>query len=69
MPYYDFLCQSCQKESNVQASIEQMSEGKVSCPFCGSEKLEVLFKRPSAVHTKDSGECPHAHTCGGCCHH
>lgn len=69
MPYYDFLCHACRKESSVKASISQMSEGEVPCPHCGSKDMEVQIKGAPATHTRSENACPHAHVCGDCCHH
>ena len=60
MPYYDLRCEECQKEHNIKASIQERVSGQMSCPSCGSKKLETVYKRVNILkyHGKDCDVCP-----------
>jgi len=71
MPFYDLLCKSCNKESNVKATMAEKTESRIPCPECGSTNMETVFKSAPA-YIKSSGSdapsCPSGNTCGnsGC---
>jgi putative FmdB family regulatory protein len=61
MPIYDYKCQGCGETSEIfQRTI---SEVKVVCPHCGSEKLEKQFSAPG-FFVKDHSR-PKGRTCCG----
>ena len=72
MPRYDLKCVKCGAENKIWASIAEKSEGRVSCPDCGANGLETIFKSPpSYVKGASAGiVCPSAASCGssGCRH-
>ncbi|HBP37531.1 MAG TPA: FmdB family transcriptional regulator [Clostridiales bacterium] len=78
MPYYDLRCEKCQSEFNVKASIQERSEGKISCPTCGSQELATVYRKVNVLRYKgkDCDVCPvsvndqsHGGCCNGNCRH
>ena len=70
MPYYDLRCKTCNKESNVKATIAQKTERSIKCPECGSTDMVTVFKRAPAVLKGGMGSgsdtaafCPSADEC------
>ena len=41
MPNYNFKCLKCEKEFTLALSLKEKEEGKVKCPFCGNDKIEL----------------------------
>lgn len=69
MPRYEFECQACHKPFELQATFAeysaQMSERKIVCPACESNKVIRVFSPPgirSASSSRSGGCCP-----GGSC--
>ncbi|NGZ96611.1 MAG: hypothetical protein CV089_10885 [Nitrospira sp. WS110] len=50
MPMYDYKCLDCGKESLIVVTLKEHEAGAVSCPACGSKKLQQLFS-PFIAHT------------------
>jgi len=71
MPFYDLRCLSCDKESNIKATMAEKTERRIPCPECGSTDMETVYKSAPA-YIKSSGEappvCPSSSACGnrGC---
>ena len=71
MPFYDLRCLSCNKESNIRATISDKTERRIPCPQCGSTDMETIYKSAPA-YIKSSGEsipaCAGSRACGnsGC---
>ena len=40
MPNYDHTCGKCKKDFVVEMKISEVDKKKVSCPGCGSKKVE-----------------------------
>ena len=41
MPHYEFLCHGCKKAFSKILEQAEYQEGSITCPHCGSRKLEV----------------------------
>ena len=54
MPMYDYKCLDCGKESLVALTLEQHKADKVTCPKCGSGKMQQLYTSFVAHTTKKS---------------
>lgn len=54
MPKYDYRCLNCDKEFTVTMSIEEHDKKKVTCPACGSEKVEQKRSPFYAITSKKS---------------
>ena len=71
MPFYDLRCLSCNKESNIRATISEKTERSIVCPQCGSTDMETVYISAPA-YIKSSGEsvptCASSGSCGntGC---
>ena len=50
MPMYDYHCLGCGKESLVVLTLKEHESSKVTCPKCGSSKLQQLYS-PFVAHT------------------
>lgn len=67
MALFEYRCSDC---GNVSEHLVYSAEDKLSCPDCGSDKLEKLLST-FAVNAKSSPSCgpahscPHAGHCGG----
>lgn len=59
MPIYEFICDACQKESEILVRSHDWSD--VSCPECGSTQLEKKL----SVFAASSGEADAAPPCSG----
>ncbi|MDF2923821.1 MAG: regulatory protein FmdB family [Paenibacillaceae bacterium] len=71
MPSYDLKCQ-CGHEFNLMASMSDRENKRISCPVCGSNALDPVFKSLGIISSRRSPErpsCPNAHVCGGGCAH
>jgi len=54
MPMYDYNCQDCGKESLVVLTLKQHETNTVTCPKCGSAKMQQLYSSFVAHTTKKS---------------
>ncbi|MFA6993767.1 MAG: FmdB family zinc ribbon protein [Patescibacteria group bacterium] len=68
MPNYNYQCQDCQAEFEVQATLkekEEKSDKKFHCPKCQSQKISQQFSAANFVKNifKDDG----GKGAGGCC--
>lgn len=54
MPMYDYKCLDCGKESLIVVTLKEHERGEVTCPSCGSKKLQQLFSSFIAHTTKKS---------------
>ena len=54
MPMYDYKCLDCGKESLVALTLTQHESNKVTCPKCGSGKMQQLYTSFIAHTTKKS---------------
>lgn len=53
LPVYEFLCADCQKTFEVARPVSQ-SASEVTCPSCGSHKVERRWTSVFAVTSKKS---------------
>jgi putative FmdB family regulatory protein len=51
MPVYEFSCRDCQKTFEIVRPMSESSSANVTCPHCGSAKVERIW---SSVHTVTS---------------
>ena len=65
MPRYDFECQDCRDEFEVQTSFSKyaalMKKNKIECAKCGSKKVIRVFSPPNLLSPSSSSRD------GGCC--
>jgi len=54
MPHYDFICKDCQKEFEKVLHIDELKKAEVTCPACGSKKVEQRVAEFFAVTSKKS---------------
>jgi putative FmdB family regulatory protein len=71
MPFYDLKCSKCGNEFNIMAKMSERENKQISCPDCGSQDLEAVFKNINIIQSRKSsgGDCPNRHVCSGCCGH
>jgi putative FmdB family regulatory protein len=50
MPMYDYTCLDCGKESLLVLTLKEHESTKVTCPKCGSTKMQQLYS-PFVAHT------------------
>jgi putative FmdB family regulatory protein len=66
MPTHSYECKSCSSPFDTESSVtDTKREAQVSCPWCGSSKVEKLRQGFSPVGKGTGGGC-----CGpssGCC--
>jgi putative FmdB family regulatory protein len=67
MPYYDLKCADCGEEFNARASMAERADGAIDCPYCGSFRLETVFRRVNILRGRGDGPdaCPMREG-GGC---
>jgi len=51
---YDYKCLECGKESLVVLTLKQRETNRVTCPKCGSAKMQQLYTSFVAHTTKKS---------------
>ncbi|QPJ66229.1 MAG: zinc ribbon domain-containing protein [Candidatus Nitrohelix vancouverensis] len=39
MPHYDYTCEKCKKDFEVEMKISEVDKKKISCSHCGSAKV------------------------------
>jgi len=68
VPFYDLKCK-CGHEFNIKASISDRENRRITCPVCGSNELEPVFKSVNIIKSRKDRppECPNINRCGGCC--
>ena len=54
MPYYEYLCQDCNKKFSLALTVAEHDKGKIKCPKCGSSKLEQQWAAFYATTSKKS---------------
>lgn len=54
MPHYDFICHACKKLFSKILTLSEYEKGKMTCPNCGSRKLEQQISTFYAVTSKKS---------------
>ena len=47
MPHYEFICHDCHKGFLKTLSREDYEEGKITCPHCDSNRVELQVALPS----------------------
>ncbi|MCK4763620.1 MAG: zinc ribbon domain-containing protein [Candidatus Aminicenantes bacterium] len=64
MPIYEYKCENCRKD--VEIFLKTISSPAVTCPHCGSDKLEKQWSVPAVItnNTPDLSDMP---PCGGQC--
>ncbi len=68
MPGYDFICQKCSTQFEVQLSMSEYTEHpRRRCPQCGSRQTVRVFARFNVLTPRRGGADPGG-ACGpGCC--
>ncbi len=54
MAHYLFVCEDCAKEFELVLHIADLEKGDVTCPHCGSRKVQQQVAAFSAVTSKKS---------------
>jgi putative FmdB family regulatory protein len=54
MPMYDYKCLDCGKESLIALTLKDHEAKNVTCPHCGSRRLEQIISSFMAKTTKKS---------------
>lgn len=54
MPMYDYKCLDCGKESLIAMTLKEHESGTVTCPACGSKKINQMITSFIARTTKKS---------------
>jgi putative FmdB family regulatory protein len=54
MPYYEYLCQACNKKFSLALTVAEHDKGKMKCPKCGSLKIEQQWAAFYATTSKKS---------------
>ncbi len=54
MPFYDYACLDCKEHFSKVLTLSEHNRGGVTCPKCGSAKVEQLPSTFSAVTSKKS---------------
>ena len=54
MPEYEYLCTACNERFSRMQTLTQHDREKISCPTCGSEKVEQIFSAFYAVTSRKS---------------
>lgn len=54
MPVYEYFCEECEKTFTKILSLHEYEEGKVFCPFCGSERVDQHVSIFTAVTSRKS---------------
>ena len=54
MPHSEFFCHACKKTFSKILSLVESEEGGVSCPHCGSTKVEQRWSVFSAITSRKS---------------
>jgi putative FmdB family regulatory protein len=54
MPYYEYLCQACNKKFSLALTLAEHERAKIKCPKCGSSKIEQQWAAFYATTSKKS---------------
>lgn len=54
MPVYDYICKECHKAFEKILTLAEHEKGKITCPKCGSKKVEQEPTAFFAVTSKKS---------------
>ncbi len=54
MPNYDFYCHACKKTFSKILTIAAHEKEKITCPHCGSHKVEQRWAAFSVITSKKS---------------
>ena len=54
MPQYSFFCQACEKPFSKVLTLAAYEKGGITCPHCGSTKIEQRWAAFYAVTSKKS---------------
>ena len=54
MPMYDYKCLDCGKESLIAITLKEHESGPITCPACGSKKMDQMITSFIARTTKKS---------------
>lgn len=54
MPMYEFKCQECGKEAVLSLTMKDRESGAVTCPSCGSKRMEQLISGVMAKTSRKS---------------
>ena len=54
MPHYEFLCHDCHKGFFKTLTGHDYEEGEVTCPHCGSDRVELRVTLPDAATKKSA---------------
>jgi len=54
MPYYEYLCQGCNKKFSLVLTVAQHDKGRIKCPKCGGAKVEQQWAAFYATTSKKS---------------
>jgi putative FmdB family regulatory protein len=54
MPYYEYLCQACNKKFSLALTIAEHDKGRMKCPKCNSSKVEQQWAAFYATTSKKS---------------
>src|SRR5260370_22407443 len=54
MPHYEFFCHACKKTFSKILALADHEVGRVTCPHCGSHKVEQCWSAFSAITSRKS---------------
>ena len=54
MPVYEFACRDCQKTFESVRPMSESSSANVTCPHCGSARVERIWSSVHAITSKKS---------------
>lgn len=54
MPVYDYICKDCQKSFELVLTLTEHDKENITCPKCGSKKVEQDAVAYYAVTSKKS---------------
>jgi putative FmdB family regulatory protein len=54
VPHYEFFCHACKKTFSSILTIAEHDKEKITCPHCGSKKVEQRWSAFSAITAKKS---------------
>lgn len=54
MPVYEFVCRDCQKPFEIVRPMAEATAGGVTCPACGSTRVDRAYSHVYAKTSKKS---------------